>query len=155
MTHRFDDSAYDVALLDDDDAYRDLFERKARQSGLAARTDGDPRRFIERFEDAPARVSLIDLNMTDPFGVAWRFAGVSTLIEFRRRHGDANTLWVLSGMQNPGIFSMCRRAGADDVLTKSLSFDAVIARVKTEAERAQYRDAPPRLASDQSRSEGA
>lgn len=141
-----------VVLLDDDPDYRDLFLIHARRAGLNARAVSNARDFVEGFDQEPALVCLIDLNMDDPYGVTWRFAGVSTLMEFRRRYGDQSELWVLTGMRNPGLMSTCTRAGATGVLTKNLGLEAIVERVKQQAEMAIVRSVFAQPPTDRSES---
>lgn len=110
-----------VILVDDDPNYGFLCKKAGKKFDLNFLVRKSSNDFIEKFLDAPAEVVLIDLDMTDPHGVAWKFAGVSTIIEFRRRFGDAARLWVVTGVtDNPNLISACLKAGADDFIWKDV-----------------------------------
>lgn len=121
---------FDVVLLDDDEEFCELFVTFAGRSDVSAHAISNPRTLIENFDDHKAPLCIVDLNMDDPYGVNWRFAGVSTLIEFRRRFGSSIDLWVISGFRNPSLISTCRKAGATEFLSKNLGFDDIVKRVK-------------------------
>lgn len=131
---------FDVILLDDDPDFRDLFVTYARRADLSADAVSDPRALIENFNERSAPLCIVDLNMEDPYGVNWRFAGVSTLIEFRRRYGQDVDLWVISGIRNPSLISTCFKAGATEFLSKNLGFDDIVQRVRSRVQELRGRE---------------
>lgn len=110
-----------VILVDDDPNYGFIFQKVAEKSKLNVGLRRSSRDFIDQFQDDPAPVVLIDLDMTDLHGVAWKFAGVATVIEFRRRFGAAAQLWVVTGAtDNPNLIAACLKAGADNFMWKDV-----------------------------------
>lgn len=122
--------AIDVAILDDDDDYSNLLRLHLQNAGVTAEISTDPSVFLEQYEQKPARVCLFDLNMADTMGVRWRFAGVGTLVAFRKRYGDSAKVAIVTGMLNPTLIEACENAGADAFLRKDTPLPEIVSRVQ-------------------------
>ena len=139
-----DDRPSDVIILDDDEDYANLLRLHLRNCGITAVIIDDAERFLDSFYKSGASVCLVDLNMADLAGVQWRFAGASTIVEFRRRFGAAGAkIAVLTGLRNPLLESPCREAGADAFIQKDTPLPEIVARVRDLLEEAK-RAAPAR-----------
>ncbi len=125
-----------VSLVDDDSDYGYLFEAAGKKFNLNLNIYNTSSEFLSGFAASPAAVALIDLEMTDLFGVAWKFAGVSTVIEFRRRFGFAPKVWVVTGVaDNPNLIAACLNAGADDFIWKDMDVSEICRKVSGALDR--------------------
>lgn len=132
-SNRFQSLAHNrVTLVDDDPNYSFVFEKVAARHGIEVCFTKSSREFIDSFEESPSPLVLIDLEMTDLYGVAWKFAGVSTVIEFRRRFGRAAKIWVVTGAtDNPNLISACLKAGADDFIWKDVDISDICRKIQS------------------------
>lgn len=120
----------DVIILDDDEDFANLLRLHCQNIGLSVQISADPVSFVDTFEKKPASLCVIDLNMADIHGVRWRFGGIGNIIEFRKRHGDAAKVAVLTGNLNPNIVSSCEEAGADAFIRKDLPLTEIVGRIE-------------------------
>ncbi|MEL6316134.1 MAG: response regulator [Pseudomonadota bacterium] len=117
-----------VLLFDDDPDFTFLLGAACARLGVQLDAVADSSR-LETVSAGDVRLALVDLKMCDPKGVSWNFAGLSIVLELRRRFGAAFQIWVVSGLVNPTLTGRALAAGADAVVSKDEPLDAIAERV--------------------------
>lgn len=107
-----------VLLVDDDPEFGALLSRACARVGVSIGQMIDATDLADKIPAESVRLVLVDLKMNDPTGVEWNFAGLSSVVELRRRFGGAFRIWVVSGLWNPVLEERAKAAGADAYLCK-------------------------------------
>jgi len=121
-----------VLVIDDDDACRRSIASALARSGFDVTTANDGEPGLRLAEISTPDLVVVDYNM--PTG------GLAVVRALKQRHGAAIYVAVLTGDDVPDIRDVCIDAGADAVLIKPITPNA-LRRVLTDAVRAP--DATP------------
>lgn len=133
--------------MDDDPDYGALVQIACSKRGVSATIASDPAVVLEAFEHERPELCLVDLDMSDQHGVRWRFAGVSTILEMRKRFGPDPAIWILTGNDTPELVSACRKAGADGFISKKEPIDRIADRIRAGVRREGFEAAPAPVSS--------
>jgi DNA-binding response OmpR family regulator len=102
-----------VLIADDDPMVRRTLSTALARVGFDVCTSPDGHAALRLAEIAPPDIALIDLNM--PMG------GTELIGKLKAMHQGSIYVAVLSGDDYEEIHTICKRAGADEVLVKPIS----------------------------------
>ncbi|MDT0544154.1 MULTISPECIES: response regulator transcription factor [Streptomyces] len=129
-----------ILVVDDDPAVRDTLGRTLRTEGYAVDTAQDGLEALDRLEQGPPDLVLLDVMMPGLDGL--------TVARRIRAAGDTVPIMMVTARDSIGDRIVGLDNGADDYLTKPFAGEELLARVRALLRRGAHRPAPaPALAS--------
>lgn len=114
-----------VLVVDDQPLIREVVRTMLETRGFAVVTAKDGHEALRVFADVEPAIALVDVDMPGPNGVevcrALRAAAAGL--------GRVLPVWIMTGVERPGLESRAENAGAEGVLPKPFSSDELVSRL--------------------------
>ena len=120
------DATGHILVVDDDDAGRDMLERRLRRAGFEVQSASSGREALERVAAESFDLVLLDRSMPV-------MGGMEVLRTIRRELNarDLPVIMVTAEAQGESV-SEALDAGANDYITKPLDFRVALSRIRTQ-----------------------
>lgn len=119
MNHR-------VLVVDDHPLVRDVVRTILESRGYAVTTAKDGPEALECMKAARPLVAVVDVDMPGPNGVEV----CSALRRAATEQGRTLPIWLMTGVERPGLVARAKLAGALGVLAKPFTSDALVAKLQ-------------------------
>ena len=114
-----------VLVVDDQPLIREVVRSMLESRGFAVITAKDGDEALKCLADGEPVVALVDVDMPGPSGVEVCHA----LRSAAAADGRVLPVWLMTGVQRPGLECRAERAGAIGVLPKPFTSDELVARL--------------------------
>ena len=115
-----------ILLVEDEEQLRSLLKIVLESAGHTVQEAGDGKEALESYVRNPADLMVTDIVMPNK-------EGIETILEFRRNHPGLRIIAMSGGGRNSAqdYLKLAKSFGADYVLTKPFSNQAILDVVKT------------------------
>lgn len=115
-----------ILIVDDNEMNRDMLARRLERKGYAVREAGGAQSLLERIDEYPVDLVLLDVEMPD-------VSGLDALRKLRERYApmELPIIMVTAKDQSDDIVTALD-LGANDYLTKPIDFPVALARIRTQ-----------------------
>ena len=115
-----------ILLVDDEEQLRSILRIVLESAGHTVQEAGDGKEALESYVRHPAELMVTDIVMPNK-------EGIETILEFRRNHPGLKIIAMSGGGRNSAqdYLKLAKSFGADYVLTKPFSNQAILDVVKT------------------------
>ena len=110
-----------VAYIDDESMLANTLQARLSRQSIYLHYFRRAKDFFDSSRPGQFDLILVDLDMADSCGVAWKFAGLEVVNTIRNKFGKMARICVLTGNENPSLETASRKNGANALLTKHAS----------------------------------
>lgn len=130
---------YNVALIDDDAVFCDVFSRQLNRRKIAITHFQSISIFFETATASLFDAIVVDLDMEDVSGETWEYAGLEAVKALKSAGTQTPPVLVLTGHLNPMLSRTAKNNGADGFVSKDWDISEIADEIKGEINQGEVR----------------